>query len=402
MRLLQAIIRRDFIFMLVISWFLPACLPNGTKKDNTVAAAAAPEEKNQQDATTGISFDQSLDLLQREVSSLTPEPTAAGSHQATPLLNDEEIQLEKAFFKSFNRSEYTAIPGLKAKFEEYLARNPNSGFALSRMGYLNLWFWQERYRQKSIKASGTPIADCYKYFDAAFKIFPNNMVHRGFGSNCLMLAAELDGNDSLMAKATVEATRALSGLKEYAPFSLGYPFTLSETKEKRFRIGLEMLFKILDVCVGQEVNRQRPSLKGIEKLSEVRTTAYSYYCRNTVMAPHIAEGLLLAIGDALLKDKQFDAAKLMYENIRISEGYSSWPFTGALDFRLANLESLANDFNKPTPPYEAPDYQVMTATGPFACGLCHLASAEELLTIDKALETAVIAKGTLSGTLLKP
>ncbi len=73
------------------------------------------------------------------------------------------------------------------------------------MGYLNLWFWQERYRQKSIKASGTPIADCYKYFDGAFKIFPNNMVHRGFGSNCLMLNAELDGNDALMAKATLEA-----------------------------------------------------------------------------------------------------------------------------------------------------------------------------------------------------
>jgi hypothetical protein len=323
------------------------------------------------------------------------------SHSPTHYDSDEEASLEKNFFNAFLSYQHASIEPLKERFKEYLKRHPKSAYALGRLAFLNLWQWQERYYFNPVPGDlPRTVSECFKYFRESFEVAPLNMAFRGFGGNCMMLTASLSQNDALMIEANKIALQAIRGLPEYSLFSLSYTFIQAPAESKRFKVGSEMVFRLLDICYGRYVDRENPDIRSFIGESAKIDTPYHYYCRNTFMTPHTMEGWLLTLGDVLVKAGRLKAAAVMYENVRASPGFAKWPFKFMVDDRLANLEKYSREFNLPIDMLSAPDHATMAATGQYSCSLCHMASSDEKNYIMERYDAVVAAKKTISGALM--
>lgn len=360
-----------------------------------------------QDPVAPVSIDltpklsSSLDELLAKVKKLELSGSKAGSHTPTTYGNPEEIALEKKFVESFLQHNYGNIENLQIQFKEYANRNPNSSFALGRLAYLNLWKWNERYALEEVPINITKsIAECLTYFDKSLPLAPKQMVYRAFGTNCKLLSGLVSQNIDLLVEANQHAAEAIVGLSEYAPFSLSYPFLVAPADSKRFQVGTALLMRLLDVCMGRDIDRDNPDLRPFFADLLKKTTPYNSYCLNTYVAPHNREGIYLTVGDILVKAGKLDAAKVMYENIKASPGFPSWPFKGLVEERIKNPEKFQKDFNITLNGLKKPSHEIMAIAGEFSCSICHMSSSVEKDLILNNFDMVVAEKKTISGYLM--
>ncbi len=371
------------------------------KSSQSEVEGSSKEDPHRQDAASQTASEaDGIKLLENALANIGVDGSSAGSHIAVTYSNNEEAELEKAFFSAFWNGRYEQIEGLKQNYLDYKEKHPPSAFIESRLGYINLWKWQERYRKTVLDGSlPKSVSDCTKHFMAAFELAPKNMVMRGFGSNCRMFKALMEQNNQELYEATQTGVEAIKGLSEYAPFALSYSFLLASSDSPRFKIGTAMLQRVLDVCFARNLDRENPDIRDLQKSPEVLGRPYQYFCRNTLMAPHATEGFLFTIGDALVKANQLKAAAVMYENVRASSGFATWPFRSLVEQRLSELEANHKDFNLPLSMLERPKHLTMAVGGAVACTICHHASPEEIPLILQNFDSAVQTKGTMSGSI---
>jgi hypothetical protein len=161
-----------------------------------------------------------------------------------------------------------------------------------------------------------------------------------------------------------------------------------------------MLMRLLDVCMGQNIDRNnldlRPYLGNLVK----KQAPYQSYCLNTYMSPHSREGLYLTIGDVLLKAGNIAGAKAMYENIKASPGFSTWPFKGMVEERLKEPEKFQKDFNITLNGLKRPTHNLMAIAGEYSCSICHMPSADEAKIILDNFDRVVAERKSISGYLM--
>ena len=343
----------------------------------------------------------SEESLLKAVEELGIAPSRAETHRPTQTVSPEETAIEKKFFNLFWTGAYEQLDSMKSEIQGFLARKPESILLKSRLAYANLWQWQERFRTEVSSNAPEYVSECVRLFNELFPVDEKNMVFRGFGTNCVMLAATLNQSDAQKNKAYELAFSAIRGLREYAPFALSYTFLVAPRESVRFKAGLAMLFSVLDVCYGQSIDRERPVTYDKIVPANFKNSAYHYYCENTFMAPHNAEGFLFTLADALLKAGKIEPARIMYENVKKSSGYATFPYQNLVDQRLSNLEKNSADLARPFQALERPDHLVVSSAGPYACTICHRASAEDIALIMPRIDDHIKSKGTLSGALLK-
>jgi hypothetical protein len=85
------------------------------------------------------------------------------------------------------------------------------------------------------------------------------------------------------------------------------------------------------------------------------------------IAPHSFEGLMLDLGNGLVKSGQVDVARIIYANARYAKNYATWPYRQVLEsIACSNLNARAAlyDDNDPTndPPLTVPNR---------SCVYCH-------------------------------
>lgn len=344
---------------------------------------------------------ESLDELLRKVNALDLAGSKAGSHTPTEYANSEEAALEKRFFTSFQSHRYNDIDELLGVYKEYATRNPNSVYALGRLAYLNLWRWNERYTMDEVPINTTKaLNDCVTYFDRVLPLGPKQMVNRAFGTSCKLLSGLVAQKLDVLLEANQLAGEAINGLAEFALFSVSYSFQVAPIDSKRFQVGTAMLMRLLDVCMGQNIDRNnldlRPYLGNLVK----KQAPYQSYCLNTYMSPHSREGLYLTIGDVLLKAGNLAGAKAMYENIKASPGFSTWPFKGLVEERLKEPEKFQKDFNITLNGLKRPTHNLMAIAGEYSCSICHMPSADEAKIILDNFDRVVAERKSISGYLM--
>ena len=91
-------------------------------------------------------------------------------------------------------------------------------------------------------------------------------------------------------------------------------------------------------------------------------------CWNSWIAPHNFEGFFLNFGDMLVKAGEPQRAAVMYGNARLAAEFSTWPYKGLLDDRIANATRNVEAFRRQDPPAEGPTMMVRSR---YSCMGCH-------------------------------
>lgn len=303
-----------------------------------------------------------------------------GYHAPTPYANTTERELDEEFLQALYKGRYDRIGEFKQRFGALIPENPEaaSPVALARMGFLNIWEFIERYRmlpapgpfppevQQSLGASA---GACAQYFQAASAAAPNNAVYRGFAADCTLLIGQGPDGPANVLKGLTLAADSIRRNPEFNLFTIGYTLASLPPETQEFQLGLEMMYRNLDVCFDTTIDRDNPN---VEKYMASFTPNYNNrYCVNTEKSGHNFEGFSLVFGDLLLKANRPAVAKIAYENAKLLPSYKTWPYRHKLEERLAALEQLVTPFSMPVDPMVKPGYPTITFHTEYACMACH-------------------------------
>jgi hypothetical protein len=97
-----------------------------------------------------------------------------------------------------------------------------------------------------------------------------------------------------------------------------------------YKKALDSLWQDIDACIGTRIDRSNPDMKPY--LGLVTSVGRKKACWwEGDIAPYGYEGLVLNLGNGLVKAGQVDAAKVMYANAKYAANYSTWPYRSVLE-----------------------------------------------------------------------
>ena len=152
---------------------------------------------------------------------------------------------------------------------------------------------------------------------------------------------------------------------EFNLFTAGYVLSGQPAASARFKEGLEWQWQTLDKCSGVSVNRQDPDFAPY--MTHATTSGAKRVCWNSEIAPHNFEGFFLNMGDMLVKSGDWQVARKVYANARLSPAYDAWGYKEVLEGRIRDAAANATAFNAPA----GPKGNGMMQRSAYACMACH-------------------------------
>lgn len=292
----------------------------------------------------------------------------APAKQAIVQRTEAAQQADVLFWKTFHGGDYDGIPrALEALKAAYL-QSPTDAETAAHIGFLHTWRLTERSRLAALPASITDDAMlARRYFGEALALNPNEARYRGFLSGMMLAEAAIHQDEKLRRRGHYMMLDAVDAWPEFNLFTAGYVYSGQPADSPRFKQGLEMQWRTLDLCSGTTVDRREPDFRPFMTLQTQQGP--KRVCWNSWIAPHNFEGFFLNMGDMLVKSGDWAMARKIYANARLSPAYSSWKFRPVLESRIAQAQANVAAFNAPRSA-TAGDAVVM-AQARFACTGCH-------------------------------
>ena len=292
-----------------------------------------------------------------------PKKQAAATRTAAALKADE------MFWATLHGGAYEQIPpALEAQTAAYLA-NPTDAVSAAHVGWLHIWRVSERARLSAIPATLTDDAVVSRrYFQEAVALDPTEARYLGFLAAATLAEGNINRDERLTRRGYFMMLDAIKAWPEFNLFTAGYVMSTQPAGSERFKQALQWQWQNLDVCVGETVDRRTAEYAKYMTL-ETRE-GRKRVCWNSQIAPHNFEGFFLNMGDMLVKAGDWQTARKIYGDAKLSPTYSQWQYREVLEERIRAAPDNVAVFNAPADAADRGDKRIMVTTT-FSCMACH-------------------------------
>jgi hypothetical protein len=296
------------------------------------------------------------------------EHAAPRKHAAT-VRTELATRADALFWSTFHGGGYEQIPSvLEGLTGAYLA-SPTDGVTAAHLGWLHIWRLSERHRLASVPATITDDAVlARRYFEEAVALNPGEPRYLGFLASATLAEAAIHQDERLTRRGYFTLLDAIKAWPEFNLFTAGYVLSAQPADSKNFRQAVEWQWRDVDVCVGEKVDRNNPDFARFMHLAT--TEGKKRACWNTWIAPHNFEGFFMNMGDMLVKAGDWQTARRVYENAKLSATYSQWPYREVLEQRIRDASDNVVAFNAPGDE-RAPQGRQIMFNSKFSCMACH-------------------------------
>jgi hypothetical protein len=298
------------------------------------------------------------------------EKTAPEKHASTTR-TPASLAADELFWATLHGGAYKRIPeALEAQTGAYLM-DPRDAVSAAHVGWLHIWRLSERARLSSIPATLTDDASLSRrYFQEAVALNPTDARYLGFLASATLAEGSIHQDERLTRRGYFLMKDAIEAWPEFNLFTAGYTMSTQPADSKLFRQALQWQWQNLEACTGEAVDRKSADYARYMAL-ETRE-GRKRVCWNSTIAPHNFEGFFLNMGDMLVKAGDWQTARKIYANARLSRTYSEWPYREVLEDRIREAPENVAAFNAPEAPdaHGRGDKQIMVSTA-FACMACH-------------------------------
>ncbi|MCK5831742.1 MAG: hypothetical protein KAH20_15720 [Methylococcales bacterium] len=282
---------------------------------------------------------------------------------------ESAIQADAFFWQVLNSGDYESIPLVTNALTAAYLQDPNDSVTSAHIGSLHMWTVLEQERLEQIPATITDhIVLARKYLEQSTKKNPHDARILGFLSAMMMIEGEIDQNKKLVQKGFRKLLKGERIFPEFNNFSIGFMGSRLPPKSDLFKLGLESLWKTLDICIGEKLDRINPDMAPYMHLQT--TEGDKRVCWNGSIAPHNFEGFFLTMGDMLVKSGDWQLGKKIYANAKLAPEYDDWEYQDTLEQRMVNARENVSLFNAPLNESNRPVKPVM-AQSSYACTACH-------------------------------
>jgi hypothetical protein len=279
------------------------------------------------------------------------------------------LEADKLFWATLHSGEYEQIqPAVEAETAAYLGE-PRDAVSAAHVAWLHIWRLSERARLAVTPASTTDDAFvARRYFQEAVALNPREARYLGFLASATLADGQINQDEAITRRGYYLLLDAIDAWPEFNLFTAGYVLSGQPASSKNFKQALAWQWRNVDICIGEKINRDDPNLAPYMHL-ETRTGP-KRACWNSWIAPHNFEGFFMSMGDMLVKAGDWQAARRIYANAKLSSTYSQWAFGAILDDRIRNAQQNVAAFNAPKSSAN-PDSPRMMADTAFSCVACH-------------------------------
>lgn len=292
---------------------------------------------------------------------------SAPKKQPATTRTEAALRADTLFWETFHSGQYEKIPqALEVLTAAYLD-NPNDPITAAHIGWLHIWRLSERARLSSVPSTVTDDAVmARKYFQEAVTLNPSDARYLGFLASATLAEGSIHKDEKLIRRGYYLLLDSIKAWPEFNLFTAGYVMSRQPAASAKYREGLDWLWRNLDECVQEQVDRRAPDFSKYMPLST--TEGKKRVCWNSWIAPHNFEGFFLNLGDMLVKSGDWQTAQKVYTNAKLSPDYESWRFRGILEDRIQAAESNVALFNAPES--SGAKTRIMFSSE-FSCMACH-------------------------------
>lgn len=284
---------------------------------------------------------------------------------AQPSNSELATQAEQLFWDNFHAGNRDKIPDILIPLTAAYLENPNDAQIALLLAHTHLWKIAERDRNAQDPLITDHMILAEKYFEEALRLAPDDVRILGWLGSAKLAIGNIHQDEKATREGYFMLQDAVKAWPEFNQFTAGFAFSTLPATDDVFQEGLAYQWGNIDDCIGEEIDRINPDYQAYLHLET--TTGSKRTCWNSWIAPHNFEGFFLNMGDMLLKNGDVDQAAQIYRIAQLSEDYSSWPYKSVLEERLANLDSLAQQFKTGDPESE-PEIMFNST---YNCMACH-------------------------------
>jgi hypothetical protein len=139
-----------------------------------------------------------------------------------------------------------------------------------------------------------------------------------------------NNDPSLIAKGDQLLDYAVYQFPEFNNFNRWAAHNTDPKDSENYKKALDSLWQSLDACIGGAIDRANPDVQPYLHLQTSVGRKKACWSEGAI-APHSFEGIMLNLGNGLVKAGQIQAAQVVYANAKYADNYATWPYRGELE-----------------------------------------------------------------------
>jgi len=255
------------------------------------------------------------------------------------------------FWTIYHGNDYARIPEAQKELETAIQSDPDNPTLYALLGATHFWHVGEASRDPSaladrnILAQDMPTAaalfqkalDLDYYTQHAIAYINDDHLPGYLGITTVHTGQEF-GDSNLIAKGDGILDFAVYQFPEFNNFNRWAAHLDDARDSDTYKKALDSLWQDIDACIGTQIDRANPDMKPYLGLVTGVGRKKACWWKGDI-APYGFEGLILNLGNGLVKAGQIDAARVMYANAKYADNYETWPYRNVLE------EIAASDLN---------------------------------------------------------
>jgi hypothetical protein len=286
------------------------------------------------------------------------------------------------FWAIYHGNDYDSISGVQAQLEAALQLDPNNSTLYALLGATHFWHIGEYMRdpkpdQNVLQQDMPAAAQLFQkaldldYYGRHLIGYVNDDHLPGYLGITTFHAGQMSNDPNLMAKGDQLLDYAVYQFPEFNNFNRWAAHNADPKDSETYKKALDSLWQSLDACIGGSIDRTNPDVRPYLHLQTSVGRKKACWSEGDI-APHGFEGIMLNLGNGLVKAGQVEAARIVYANARYADNYAQWPYRQVLEAIAASdlnaRAALYTDTNSSNdPPLGVPNR---------SCVYCHATVAE--------------------------
>ena len=310
--------------------------------------------------------------------------TGSNNGRPIPTEDDHSTGVSRAaidkFWTIYHGNNYARIPEAQDQLQKAIQADPDNPTLYALLGATHFWHVGELTRDPNWKANQSVLAQdmptAASLFQKALNLdyysphsigYINDDHLPGYLGITTVHTGQEYQDPSAIAKGDGMLDVAAYQFPEFNNFNRWAAHLDDSRDSETYKKALESLWQSIDACIGTQIDRANPDMKPYLPL--VTSVGRKKVCWwEGDIAPYGFEGLILNLGNGLVKAGQVDAARVMYANAKYAANYESWPYRDVLEaIASSDLNARAALYAAGANPKNAPPLNVPNRS----CVYCH-------------------------------
>jgi hypothetical protein len=289
------------------------------------------------------------------------------------------------FWTIYHGNDYDGIPEVQKELETAIQSDPDNPTLYALLGATHFWHVGEASRdpnaQADLKILEQDMPTAAALFQKALNLdyytqHPIGYINDDHLPGYLGITTVHTGrefqNPNLIAQGEKILDFAVYEFPEFNNFNRWAAHLDDARDSDIYKEALYSLWQSIDNCIGGKIDRANPDMKPYLGLVTGVGRKKACWWKGEI-APYSFEGLILNLGNGLVKAGQIDAARVMYANAKYADNYETRPYRSVLEsIAASDLNARAALYAPGADPKKAPPLNVPNRS----CVYCHATVAE--------------------------